>query len=54
MKGPETNDGASDHVRDEICRLWREMGENEETTKVCPLSVRASGSEGLCSTKLDW
>ena len=55
VKGPETHDGSSDLVRDEIVNLWNEMTEEDDTTKVCPLSVRAAGSDGLCSTKkLEW
>ncbi|KAL7529647.1 hypothetical protein ACHAXR_003071 [Thalassiosira sp. AJA248-18] len=54
VKGPETNDGTSDLVRDQIGNLWREMSTENNETVVCPLSVRAAGSDGLCSTKLDW
>ena len=54
VKGPETNDGKSDKVRDDIGELWREMSEKIDETEVCPLSVRAAGANGLCSTKLDW
>mmetsp|Transcript_43299 Transcript_43299/g.75937 ORF Transcript_43299/g.75937 Transcript_43299/m.75937 type:complete len:738 (-) Transcript_43299:80-2293(-) len=55
VKGPETNDGSSDQVRDEIGDLWREMSDENDETVVCPLSVRAAESgDGLCATKLDW
>lgn len=55
VKGPATNDGRSDKVRDEIGNLWREMSDENNETVVCPLRVRAAGSGGgLCSTKLDW
>mmetsp|Transcript_14095 Transcript_14095/g.30641 ORF Transcript_14095/g.30641 Transcript_14095/m.30641 type:complete len:763 (+) Transcript_14095:89-2377(+) len=55
VKGPETNDGKSDRVRDEIGNLWREMSDENNETVVCPLSVKAAASGGgLCSTKLDW
>merc|ERR1712157_38680 len=54
VKGPETNEGRSDHVRDEIASLWKRMSEEDDIT-VCPLSLKASGSgmgSGLCLTKL--
>ena len=55
VKGPETNDGSSDQVRDEIGNLWREMSDENDETVVCPLLVRAAGSgDGLCATELDW
>lgn len=57
VKGPETEGGRSDRVRDEIGELWRRLsvggdgggggGETTltplEKTLVCPLAVRAAG-----------
>ena len=55
VKGPETNKGTSDFVRDEIGNLWREMSDKNSGTVLCPLSVRAAGSGGgLCATQLEW
>jgi len=55
VKGPETNDGSSDRVRDEIGNFWREMSNENDETFICPLSVRAAGSgDGLYATKLNW
>lgn len=55
VKGPETNGGNSDQVRDEIGNLWRETSRKNEETVICPLSVRAAGfGDGLRATKLDW
>ena len=58
VKGPETNDGSSDQVRDEIANLWREMSDTNDDIVVCPLSVKSakpgSSGGGLCSTNLDW
>ena len=56
VKGPETCDGNSDHVRDEIGNLWREMSSDESNARVlCPLSVRAAGpGAGLTSSQLQW
>jgi len=64
VKGPDTCDGKSDRVRDEIGKLWKEWNRKEEdggngNTKavVCPLSVRAAGfggENGLCVSRLDW
>ncbi|KAL7545872.1 hypothetical protein ACHAWF_009224 [Thalassiosira exigua] len=55
VKGPETNDGRSDQVRDNIGELWRKMNDDSSTTAVCPLALRAAGpGGGLCTTKLDW
>ena len=57
VKGPETNDGSSDQVRDEIASLWREMSDTNDDILVCPLSVKSAkpgSSGGLCSTNLDW
>jgi len=55
VKGPATEEGRSDHVRDEIGKLWRDMNEENEGTTVCPLSVRAAGSgDGLIMSDLEW
>lgn len=55
VKGPKTDDGRSDKVRDEIVKLWRDMSDDGTDTVVCPLSVRAAGpGSGLCTVKLDW
>ncbi|KAL3770799.1 hypothetical protein ACHAWU_006358 [Discostella pseudostelligera] len=55
VKGPETCDGQSDHVRDAIGNLWRDMSNESDDRVVCPLSVRAAGiGNGLYSTNLEW
>ncbi|KAL7438220.1 hypothetical protein ACHAXH_004490 [Discostella pseudostelligera] len=55
VKGPETCDGQSDHVRDAIGNLWREMSNESDDRVVCPLSARAAGiGDGLHSTNLEW
>ena len=54
VKGPPTNGGKSDQVRDEIGNLWRDLSNNDDSTVVCPLSVRAAGSGGLCVSRLQW
>ncbi|KAL7463715.1 hypothetical protein ACHAXS_004069 [Conticribra weissflogii] len=64
VKGPDTCDGKSDRVRDEIGKFWNEWNRKEEdggsgNTKavVCPLSVRAAGfggENGLCASKIEW
>ena len=55
VEGPETNDGASDHVRDSICSLWKRISEENSATTVCPLSVRASGTDsGLRASDVEW
>jgi phosphomevalonate kinase len=54
VKGPPTNEGKSDQVRDDIGNLWRDMSNQDNNTVVCPLSVRAAGSGGLCASSLQW
>lgn len=54
VKGPPTNGGKSDQVRDEIGNLWRDLSNQGNDTVVCPLSVRAAGSGGLCANSLQW
>lgn len=54
VKGPPTNGGKSDQVRDEIGNLWRDLSNKDDNTVVCPLSVRAAGSGGLCASSLQW
>ena len=55
VEGPRTNDGASDHVRDSICSLWKRISEESSATTVCPLSVRASGIDsGLRASDVEW
>jgi len=54
VKGPPTNGGKSDQVRDEIGNLWRDLSNQDNNTVVCPLSVRAAGSGGLCASSLQW
>jgi phosphomevalonate kinase len=55
VQGPETCDGQSDHVRDTIGNLWREMSNESDDRVVCPLSVRAAAiGDGLHSTNLEW
>eukprot|EP00984_Skeletonema_dohrnii_P022610 scaffold11714_cov102-Skeletonema_dohrnii-CCMP3373.AAC.7 len=54
VKGPPTNGGKSDQVRDDIGNLWRDLSNQDNSTVVCPLSVRAAGSGGLCASSLQW
>lgn len=54
VKGPPTNEGMSDQVRDDIGKLWRDLSNQDNDTVVCPLSVRAAGSGGLCGSSLQW
>ena len=54
VKGPSTNEGMSDQVRDDIGKLWRDLSNQDNDTVVCPLSVRAAGSGGLCGSSLQW
>jgi len=54
VKGPPTNEGKSDKVRDDIGNLWRDLSNQDNNTVVCPLSVRAAGSGGLCASSLQW
>ena len=56
VKGPETEGGMSDLVRDEICNLWKELSSSDGKV-LCPLSLRAAGSggdNGLCASNLGW
>ena len=55
VKGPPTNEGKSDQVRDAIGNLWRDLSNQDNNTVVCPLSVRATGfAGGLCASSLQW
>ena len=54
VRGPSTNEGKSDKVRDEIGNLWRELSNQDDDVVVCPLSVRAAESSGLCASSLQW
>ena len=54
VKGPDTNDGKSDKVRDDIGNLWRDMSDANNDAVVCPLTVRAAAAGGLRCTRLEW
>jgi phosphomevalonate kinase len=57
VKGTETANGRSDIVRDRIGYLWKQLGEIDNETVVCPLSAGAAGyggENGLSVTSLNW
>lgn len=57
VKGTVTCVDKSDSVRDNIANLWRDFSNQNDTTVVCPLSVKAAGfggENGLCASALRW